>query len=168
MKHPLSYVPLALGFLVLALSLPLAAWKITQPTPARTFRTQAAATSSTVGFLPEAGNFSLRQKTGIAVGIILDSGEKKIKAVDLKVSYDPALVNVVELNKGLLLDDYLTVANDAANGEMAISGLNNSERQTTGILASFKFLPKAAGPVTFNFTQANGVDRGIAATYTIE
>jgi hypothetical protein len=166
MRERLVYLPAFLGILTVALSIPLAALKLSQPAPVNVVRTQAAVETTTLSFFPQRSTYSLKSKE-FSVGIIFESNNKEIATAAFTVKFDPTLVSVSTVTPGILFDKYGQFNIDNNLGKVTLSGSNVSMKAVNGIFASLKLKPKKEGLIQMEFENALGVEKTVGAVYTI-
>lgn len=170
MKSPLSYLPLASGFLVLVLSLAIGVLTVTSKnnltaTP-QNLTTKAAEATATLSLSPASGDFAFTPGTSYPVGIIIDSAGKAVDGVDVIVNFDPKLVRVEggKVSTTNLFEQYMVNSVDNVKGQIKLGALTFTAKPVTGIVGTFKFTPLVAGNLTFVylFTPGATTDTNVA------
>jgi hypothetical protein len=143
------YLPLYLGILSLALSIPLVVLRITTKTPDQKIITRAKEELVFISVFPQKAAYKLNAE--IPIGIILESGPQKIQRADAVLVFDPEMAEVLSVSPGLLMDEYPVLKFDNRIGQITIFAENKEARAVNGILASLKFRAKKPGVVAFTF-----------------
>ncbi len=156
MKSPLSYLPLASGFLVLVLSLAVGVITVNSNknlSSNQNLSTEAAAENATLSLSPAGGDYIFDGKTSYPVGIILNSAGRSIDGADIIITFDPKKVQVegsaVTVSNDF--EQYPVNKIDNAAGKIRLSALTFSAKAVTGIMGTFRFRPLGAGAVNFSF-----------------
>ncbi len=136
----------------MVLTIPLVVMKVTTKQPVTTFKTEATQTYTTVSLFPQKATY--KTATAVPLGIIYESNDKTIKEADVVLTYDPALVQVTAVSRGIVMDEYKVAKFDNKLGQITIFSSNKTDKAINGILASIKFTPLKPGVVKFDF--ANG------------
>lgn len=165
MRKRFYLLPVYLGLFSLVLTIPLVVMKITTKQPVTTFQSQATQTYTTVSLFPQKATYKMTAE--IPVGIIFESNDKLIKNADVVVIYDPKMVSVTSVARGIVMDNYQTVRFDNKLGQVTIFSSNNAEKAINGILASLKFKPLKAGVVTFEFANGTTAEKTYGAEFVI-
>lgn len=157
-KHPLAFLPMSMGFIVLVLSLFLAVIKTADTGPASTQSSRVKAGSGQVSLAisPAKQNFSFKEGSFYPVGLVLSSESEKVKRVDVKIHFDASIVSVdAKLSPGTVLDNVALAQVDNKIGVIIISAENFEPKTASGILMGFRFQPKKAGIVKFTLDDSN-------------
>lgn len=165
MARHFYYLPIFLGFLALALTIPLVVIKLAMPAPTPPVTTRATQTVTTASIYPQTATYQVGKE--ISLGIIYESAEQKITSLDVVVIFDPTAVQVTAVTPGILLDSYKTTKYDNKLGQVIILGENAKAQAVNGILASFKFKPLRAGVVTFSFAHQTKAQKTAAGQFVI-
>jgi len=123
MRKRFYLLPVYLGLFSLVLTIPLVVIKVTTNQPVTTFDSQAAQTFTTVSLFPQKATYKLG--SAIPVGIIYESNDKTVKTVDIVLTYDPTLVQVTAVSRGIVMDTYDTLKFDNKLGQITIFTINN-------------------------------------------
>lgn len=151
-KHPLAFLPVSLGLVVLLLSLFLAVIKVSDSGPSSSFNSgaRADAVGATLAISPSSGEFNFKQGSSYPGGILLAGRDQDIKRADVRVKFDPLAVRVdPDVTPGTLFDNNALLEVDNNRGVIFISAENFDPRPVAGILASFSYEPVKTGPVEF-------------------
>lgn len=148
MRKRFYLLPVFLGLTSLVLTIPLVVIKLTGG-QTQTFKTEATQTYTTVSLFPQKATYKMA--AAIPAGVLYESNDQKIKTVDVVITYDPSLVEVTAVSRGIILDNYKTMKFDNKLGQITIFGENTEEKAVNGILASIKFRPLKPGVVKFTF-----------------
>jgi hypothetical protein len=173
MKSPLSYLPLASGFLVLVLSLAIGVLTVTSKntlvSPSQNMSTKAAQETGSLSLSPATGDYSFAAGTSYPVGIIVSSGEKSLDGVDIIINFDPKMAQVVgKVTTANLFEQYMVNSIDNVSGQIKLGALTFTPKPVTGVVGTFKFTPLKPGTVdfTFVFTPGSTTDTNLAETKT--
>lgn len=167
--HPLAFLPVSAGFLVLILSLALSVWKVTQPEGqgSQNLSTQAADVKGTLSFFPVSQTLTFDPKTNYTAGIVIHSGSRLVIGTDVLIHFDPKMVIVdSKVSAGTVFEQSpISKVNNTA-GTIILGFLNFQPRIADGILATFKYKVKSIGNVRFwidyspgSKTDSNMVDK---------
>lgn len=158
-------MPIYLGLLSLALSIPLAVMKLASKSSTQQVVTQATQEFRIVSIFPQKATYKL--KSEVPIGIIYESNLENIKSLDVILIFDPSMAEVISVSPGILMDSYTSLKFDNRLGQILIFGENETEKPVNGILASIKFKPKNAGVVTFSFSAQTQADKAVNAEFVI-
>ncbi|MCL4398000.1 hypothetical protein M1403_03160 [Patescibacteria group bacterium] len=165
MKSPISYLPLASGFLVLVLSLTVGVLTVTSKGSSnlasntnQNLATKAAEENATMALSPATGDFVVDGKTSYPVGIIVNSSGKTIDGVDIILTFDPKKIQVngTTVTVTNSFEQYPVNKIDNVKGEIRLSALAFTPKAITGIVGTFRVKPIARGQATINFQFAPG------------
>lgn len=166
MKSPLSYLPLASGFLVLVLSLAVGVLTVTSKNTNQQTGTKAAENAATFALSPATGDYIYASGVTYPVGIIMDSAGRSVDGVDVIINFDPKKAKVVDskISAATLFENVLANSVDNAKGQIKFSGVTFNPKPLTGIVGTFRFQPLSSGTVTFSFdyTPKSTTDSNIA------
>ncbi len=165
MSKKLYYLPVYLGLLSIALSIPLAVLKLTSKAPTQQVVTQATESFTTISIFPQKATYKL--KSEIPIGVIYESNSENVKALDVVLTFDPKMAEVTSVSQGILMDSYKTLKFDNKLGQVVIFGENSPEKPVNGILVSLKFKPKKEGIVTFSFAAQTNAEKSTNADFVI-
>lgn len=164
MRKRFYLLPVFLGLTSLVLTIPLVVIKLTGG-QTQTFKTQATQTYLTASVFPQKATYKMT--TAIPLGILYESNDKAVKNVDVVMAYDPSLVEVTAVSRGIILDSYKTLKFDNKLGQVTIFGENTESKAINGILASIKFRPLKPGVVTFNFATGTTAEKTYGGEFII-
>ena len=137
----LKNIPIAIGVLVLFLTIPAAVYLSTQPNSVKTL-TKAGKEESAVYYLwPAETEVSLGE--ALEVRITLASPEESVSEAKTTLKYDPQALDVTGIEKGIIFNNYTKKELDSVTGQIEIRARGNFEG--TGTLATVKFTPKQKG-----------------------
>lgn len=160
MRGPLSYLPLASGFLVLVLSLALGVLTITSRNNAssQSLNTKAAEQPGIVSLSPSSGDYPFSSGSSYQVGIIVNSAERSLDGADIIIRFDPTKVQVegTKITTGNLFEDYIVNSVDNVRGQIKVGAVTFTSKPVAGLLGTFRFTPLAKGVVEFTFDFAPG------------
>ena len=168
MRSPISYLPVASGFLVLVLSLAVAVLAVSRP---QTISTKATQEEAVLSLSPASGSYTFTSDASYPVGIIVNSGSKNIDGVDVVLNYDPAKVKIMDakLNTTNTFEETPVNVIDNARGQVKFSGLTFKAKPVAGIVGTFRYRPVSRGEVNFTFyfnpgstTDSNVAEHGTA------
>lgn len=176
-RTPLSFLPVSMGFVVLVLALTLTVLKVNTRTNPASFsiNTQAADTDPVVYLSPEKGTYQIKpikleqEEDFYTVGVLVDSLDKKVSSVSVKISFDPQIVEVspkVAITN--ILDKEMAGNVDLKQGIITISGSLHTEKQFAGLLGTFTFKPKKPGDVRFSLDANISSTTGVVKTKVID
>lgn len=122
------------------------------------------AASATLSLSPAAGSFKVNDT--FDVNVVLNAGGGKIGGVDIYLTFDQNKLNLLDIEKGSIFEQYVGKSISNSNGTAAISGMANSPQNAfsgTDTFAIFKFKAVSAGTseVKFNFTPPNTRDSNV-------
>jgi hypothetical protein len=164
MGNTLAFIPIVLGLLVMVLTIPMVVLRVTQPGPVNVSSQAAKATETSVSFFPPKGDYQLSANP-MGVSVIVESAVKPVGNVELVISYNATLVEITGLAPGIIFDSYPVVRVDNSVGKIYLTMVNRSPKPVTGIVASFKLVPKNRGNIVLNFEKNAGADVATSATY---
>ena len=171
MKSPLSYLPIASGFLVLVLSLAVGVLTVTSKNTNQQTTTKAAETAASFSLSPAVGDYTYQSGATYPVGIIMDSSGHSVDGVDVIINFDPKKAKVVDtkVSAATLFENVLVNSVDNVKGQIKFSGVTFNPKPLTGIVGTFRFQPLSTGTVTFTFdyipkatTDSNIAEHGTA------
>ncbi len=173
MRSPLSYLPLASGFLVLVLSLAIAVITVTSKggfTTPQNLSTKAAEATASLSLSPATGGYAYTPGQSYPLGIVVDSAGKNVDGVDVIVTFDPKKVRVEgpKLTTTNMFEEFPVNRIDNANGKIQLSALTFTPKPMTGILGTFSITPLVKGDISlaFSFTPGSTTDSNIAENKT--
>jgi hypothetical protein len=143
------YLPIYLGILSLVLSVPLVVLKIMTKTPAHQVVTRAVEDKVSASIFPQKATYKIPAE--IPMGIVFESGSQKLKRADVVLNFDPTMVEVLSVSRGILMDEYPILKFDNKIGQVTIFAENKEGKAVNGIIASLKFRPLKTGVVVFDF-----------------
>ena len=156
-KHPLAFLPVSFGLLVLVLSLFLVVIK-TNSTSSQDSNVKASREPGALSLSPSTETLNFKSGSYYSSGLVISSGDQAVKRVDVQVQFDPTLVMVdPQINSGSVLDTTTLSQVDNRQGRIYLSAENNQAKKANGILASFRFQPLRSGLIKFSL-QFNGAE----------
>lgn len=137
----LKNIPIAIGVLVLFLTIPAAVYLSTSSDSVKTF-TKAGQEQTAVYYLwPAEVDAALGEKTEVRV--TLASPEEPTAEAKITIKYDPTALDITALEKGIIFNKYTKKNIDTAQGQIELEARGNFEG--TGTLATITFSPKERG-----------------------
>lgn len=131
-------IPIAIGVLVLFLTIPAAVYLSTSTDSVKTF-TEAGQEESSVFYLwPAEINTFRGEET--EVRITLASPEEAATEAKVTIKYDPTALDITALEKGVIFNKYTKNEINTAQGQIEIQARGSFTG--TGTLASVTFVPK--------------------------
>ncbi len=169
MRSPISYLPVASGFLVLILSLAVGVLTVSNR---QVFNTKAAQDQAVLSLSPTSGTYAFTPGTTYPVGIVVNSGGKNVDGIDVIVNYDPAKVRVMDANLSTanLFEENPVNTIDNVRGQIKYSGLTFKTKPVAGIVGTFRYQPLTKGEVnfTFYFSPGSTTDSNVAENATAQ
>ncbi len=166
-KASLTFLPAASGMVLLVLSLSLVVLKASgRPGEgvAENLRAKAATSDVVLALSPQSQTVEFTPNTSYVEGITLDSGGKKVKAVDVIISYNPEQISIEpQVAVGTLLEHYPLSRVDQKLGKIKISAINFTAKPALGIFATFRFKAKTIGQsqIAFDFIPGEKLDSNV-------
>ena len=137
----LSNISVILGLGVLAVAVPVAVYLSSQQ-DSLTLRTQAGKDKVAVLYLwPAAVETAIQEE--VAVKVYLTTEDKDSKGVTAKIIYDPQILSLKSIDRGVIFNKYTERTINEAGGTCTIVAQGNFKG--TGALATLNFLAKEAG-----------------------
>ncbi len=136
-----QHIPIAIGVLILFLTIPAAVYLSTQPEALQTL-TQAGKETSAVYYLWPAEINSVQDEP-FELRINLASPEREVTEAQTVLSYDPQMLDVQEIKKGAIFAQYTKESLDTSKGQIQIAG--QGIFQGSGTFATVVFIPKKSG-----------------------
>jgi len=137
----LSNAPVVLGLVVLALAVPVAVYLSTQQ-DSLTLRTQAGKEKVAVLYLwPAAVETTIQEEIGVK--IYLTTENKDSQGVTTKIIYDPQVLSLKSIDRGVIFNKYTEKTINEAGGTCTIAA--QGDFNGTGTLATLNFVAKKAG-----------------------
>lgn len=160
-----SWIPFAVGLLVLTLSLGVAVFSVTNKTQ-QPIQIKAVQTTGFVGLTPSGGEYVFSPGQTIPLGLVVDSKGASVDGLDTIINFDPKKVQIVgnSLSPTTLFERFPLNVADNQKGQIRFSALSFNAKPVAGIVGTFSFRPLVRGIVsfTFDFTSGSTTDSNLA------
>ncbi len=128
------------------------------------FSVKSYAASAVVSLSPAGGSF--KANDSFDVNIILDSGGGKVGGVDVYLTFNQNVLNLVDIENGTIFSQYVGKSINNSAGSAAISGITSNKDNafsSSDTFATLKFKAISAGTseVKFDFTPGNTRDSNV-------
>jgi len=115
---------------------------------------------------PAEGSFAVNQE--FEVKVILDTGDFATDATDVRLDFDPAVLEVSKVTPGQIYDDYPAKRIDSANGVVVINGITSLTKTFKGrdtfATLTVKGLKKGKAVLLLEFSPGATNDSNVVAT----
>lgn len=149
-----SYAPFLVIFAICLISLVIWRSSITSPQPIDI--NQIANTSSgNVDLSLSPSSISLTQNTEESINLTINSGEAKVTAAQIVLTYDPAILGTPTITQGTFLTNVLS-SPKIESGKITFTYATSPDslgQGGSGLLATIKLKPIAVGSTTISFAE---------------
>lgn len=142
-------IPIILGGLTLVLTLSVSVLSVTNKNLIFQGKTKAADGEVKLSLAPSRISLNLNEKS--AIGIVLETKEHKVSGVDLKIKYDPEVLEILESSivNSLYLEKVFV--KKVENGVIAFSAVTFTPKAINAVLLSVPFKTTAKASTKMEF-----------------
>lgn len=128
------------------------------------FSAKSYAASAVLSLSPAGGSYKVNDTFDVSV--LLNSGGGLVGGVDVYMTFNKNVLNLVDITNGAIFNQYLGKSIDNTNGTAAISGITSSKANAfsssdTFVTLNFKAVGAGTSEVKFNFTPGNTRDSNV-------
>lgn len=143
-------IPIAIGVLVLFLTIPAAVYLSTQPESVKTITKAGKEPSAVFYSWPAEVEAKVGEETEIR--ITLASPEEDAAEAHATVKYDPTALDITKLDKGIIFNNYVKNKIDTALGQIEVQARGNFKG--TGTFATITLKPLKKGETQLTIIKA--------------
>ncbi len=142
-------IPIILGGLILTLTLVISVLSVTNKNLTFKSKTKAAGAEVKLAITPSRFSINIGEKS--TFGVTLETNEQSVQGVDLKIKYDPVILDIDEgeIVKGTFLERVLV--KKIEKGVISYSAVTSSPKTINAILLSISFKAKGTGTTRIEF-----------------